>query len=237
MNMPHYPYQGEPKWLERYGSLKPPRNLYAAFVSTLDERVGRLIAKLDSLGLRDKTILIYQSDHGHSTELRAFNGGGSAGPYRGAKFSMFEGGLRVPAIISWPGQIAAGEVRGQFAHGCDWMPTIAELCGVKLLNPDIDGLSLVPVLKSSSAQSPHETTHWQTGTGNNARWAVRRGDWKLIGNPQDTGNTGLPAPKGPLFLSDLAGDVGETQDHAAEHPEIVADLLKRRADWLQAIGK
>jgi arylsulfatase A-like enzyme len=117
------------------------------------------------------------------------------------------------------------------------MPTIAELCGVSLLNPDIDGRSLVPVLKSSDAPSPHDTTHWQTGTGENAHWAVRRGDWKLIGNPQDTGNTGLPAPKGPLFLSDLAGDLGETRDHSADHPEIVADLLKRREEWLKSIAR
>ena len=237
LNMPHYPYQGEPQWLERYQGLKYPRNLYAAFLSTLDARIGRLIAKVDELELRQKTIIIFQSDHGHSTEIRAHGGGGSAGPYRGAKFSMFEGGIRVPAVLSWPGHVPEGEVRGQPAHGCDWMPTIAELCGVKLLNPDIDGLSIVSVLKSADAPTPHDTIHWQTGTGSQARWVVRRGDWKLIGNPQDTGNTGIPAPKGPLFLSDLANDVGETKDHAEEHPEIVADLLKRREEWLKSVGK
>jgi len=237
LNMPHYPYQGEPRWLEHYKALKSPRNLYAAFVSTLDARIGTLVAKLDALGLRENTIIVFQSDHGHSTEIRAFGGGGNAGPYRGAKFSMFEGGIRVPAIVSWPGRIPEGQVRGQLAHGCDWMPTAAELCGVKLLNTDIDGRSLVSVLNSADAPSPHETTHWQTGTGKNAQWAVRHGDWKLIGNPLDTGNTGLPAPDGPLFLSDLADDIGETRDHSAEHPEIVADLLKRRERWIKSIAK
>ena len=109
--------------------MKHPRNLYAAFLSTMDERIGRLLEKVDSLGLRERTIVIVQSDHGHSTEERAFWGGGSAGIHRGAKFSLFEGGIRVPAIISWPGQLPENQVRSQAAYGCDWLPTIAELCG------------------------------------------------------------------------------------------------------------
>ena len=98
----------------------------------MDERIGRLIAELDALDLRERTIVIVQSDHGHSTEERAHFGGGSAGIYRGAKYSLFEGGIRVPAIVSWPGHLPEGEVRGQIGHGCDWLPTIAELCGVAL---------------------------------------------------------------------------------------------------------
>ena len=90
--MPHYPYQAEPKWLEHYQKLPYPRNLYAAFVSTLDDRVAALLKEVDALGLRERTIIIFQSDNGHSTEVRAHGGGGSAGPYRGAKFSLFEGG-------------------------------------------------------------------------------------------------------------------------------------------------
>ena len=152
-NMPHYPYQGDPKWLTRYGHLPHPRNLYAAFVSTLDERIGRLLDKVEQLGLTGQTIVIFQSDNGHSTEERAHGGGGSAGPYRGAKFSLFEGGIRLPGMISWPGHLPEGEVRGQLAHACDWMPTIAELCRVKLLNEDIDGKSLVAAIRSVSADA------------------------------------------------------------------------------------
>ena len=151
-NMPHYPYQGDPKWLTHYGHLPHPRNLYAAFVSTLDERIGRLLDKVEQLGLTGQTIVIFQSDNGHSTEERAHGGGGSAGPYRGAKFSLFEGGIRLPGMISWPGHLPEGEVRGQLAHACDWMPTIAELCRVKLLNEDIDGKSLVAAIRSVSAR-------------------------------------------------------------------------------------
>ena len=80
LNMPHYPYQAEPKWLEHYRKLPYPRNLYAAFVSTLDDRVGGLLKAVDDLGLRERTIIIFQSDNGHSTEVRAHGGGGSADP-------------------------------------------------------------------------------------------------------------------------------------------------------------
>src|SRR5262249_28840484 len=169
INAPHYPYQGEPKWLDRYAHLKYPRNLYAAFLSTMDERIGRLIAELEALGLRQRTIVIVQSDHGHSTEERAHFGGGSAGIHRGAKYSLFEGGIRVPAIIRWPGHLPKNQVRDQIAHGCDWLPTLAELCGVPLPRVHLDGKSLAAVIRSAEAPTPHDALHWQLEKS----WAVR----------------------------------------------------------------
>jgi len=236
VNMPHYPYQGYQKWLERYRDLPYPRKLYAAFVSTLDEIVGRFLDDLDRRGLRENTIVVYQSDNGHSTEERAHFGGGSAGPYRGAKFSLFEGGMRLPAIIAWPQHLPQGEVRGQVAHGCDWMPTLAELAGVKLVNPDIDGQSLVPVIRSATAPSPHDVLHWQVGEHDKAQWAVRRGPWKLIGNVQDTSDksrnfTLTPADK-KLFLSNLDQDLGETRNFAAQQPDVVEQLKTLHDQWL-----
>jgi hypothetical protein len=100
LNTPHYPYQGDAKWLESSEHLPYPRNLCAAFVAAEDKRLGALIAKVDALGLRERTLIVFQSDNGHSTAVRAHIGGGSAGPYRGAKFSLFEGGIRLPAILS-----------------------------------------------------------------------------------------------------------------------------------------
>jgi arylsulfatase A-like enzyme len=232
LNMPHYPYQAEPKWLEHYRNLPYPRNLYAAFVSTLDDRIGALLKTVDDLGLREQTIIIFQSDNGHSVEERAHGGGGSAGPYRGAKFSMFEGGIRLPGIISWPGHLPEGAVRGQVAHACDWMPTIAALCGVKLLDGDIDGKSLVPVIRSADARTPHDVLHWQVGLGRNAHWAVRQGDWKLMGNLQDTAGPPLSVEDKKLFLANLAADVGEKRNLAKERPEVVERLLKIRQEWL-----
>ncbi len=237
LNMPHYPYQGYAKWLERYKDLPYPRKLYAAFVSTLDENVGRLLDRLDKLGLRERTIIVYQSDNGHSTEERAHFGGGSAGPYRGAKFSLLEGGIRLPAIISWPGHLPEGQVRSQLGHSCDWMPTLAELTGVKLLNHDIDGKSLAKVIRSANAPTPHDELHWQVGNNDRAQWAVRQGDWKLIGNVQDTSDKdrgfNLTATDRKLFLSNLAEDVGENKNHADEQPDVVRRLQGVRDKWVK----
>ncbi|MEZ5325290.1 MAG: sulfatase-like hydrolase/transferase [Verrucomicrobiales bacterium] len=225
MNNPHYPYQGEAEWLEHYKGLESPRSLYAAFLSSLDERIGRLMAAVDANGLREDTIVIFQSDHGHSTEERAHFGGGSAGLYRGAKFSLFEGGIRVPAIISWPGHIEANAVRGQVAHACDWMPTLAELCDVPLPDRYLDGHSLLPVLRSPDAASPHQQLHWMLGTNaERAQWAVREGAWKLIGNANDT-TDGRNISKIPgLFLANLDNDPSETTNIADQHPDVVARL-------------
>lgn len=225
INMPHYPYQGDAKWLEYYKSKKVayPRDLYAAFVSTLDDRVAILMKYLKDAGLQDNTIVIYQSDNGHSTEERAHYGGGSSGPYRGAKFSLFEGGIRLPAIISWPGHLPEGQVRGQMVHGCDWMPTLAELCGMALSKPNLNGRSIVPVIRSADAPTPHEALQWQLGQ----QWAVREGGWKLMHKPNDTGSSAkVELVDKQWFLSNPDMDPGERTNFAASRPEIVARLLK-----------
>jgi arylsulfatase A len=240
MNNPHYPYQPEPKWLQHYRKLPYPRNLYAAFVSTMDERIGDLLKHVDRLGLRKQTIIIFQSDQGHSTEERAHFGGGSAGPYRGAKFSLFEGGIRIPAIISWPGHLPENAVRNQMAHGCDWLPTIAELCDVKLPAVEIDGKSLVAVAKSNDAPTPHAVLHWYMGPEKQPQWAVREGDWKLIGNPLDTthgedrAKNPMPEDDKKFFLANLKDDPSEHRNFAKEQPTILAHLRQLHADWERA---
>jgi arylsulfatase A-like enzyme len=233
INAPHYPYQGDPKWLARYARRKHPRDLYAAFLSTMDERIGRLMQKVDSLGLGERTIVIVQSDHGHSTEERAFFGGGSAGIYRGAKFSLFEGGIRVPAILSWPGHLPANQVRAQVAYGCDWLPTIAELCGAKLPPVVLDGKSLVAVIKDAKAPSPHEVLHWQIGNS----WAVREGDWKLLFDVNDTTERSPGTVIPGAFLVNLKNDPSEKTNLAVDHPEIVTRLKRLRAEWGVRLGR
>lgn len=232
-NMPHYPYQGDEKWHRYYTDRVPyPRNLYAAFVSTLDERVGRVLRKLEALGLRDDTMVIYQSDNGHSAEERAHLGGGSAGPYRGHKFSLFEGGIRLPAVISWPGRIPEGEVRNQLATACDWLPTVLDLCGVAPAKQQIDGFSLRSVLADANAPSPHRMFHWQSGGGRqNPQWAVREGPWKLVVN-------GLEAkPEDRIFLSNLDRDVSETHNEAADQPARVEHLTGLHEEWARTMNQ
>lgn len=146
VNIPHYPLQPKEKWLDYYAGLPDPRRMYAAFVSTFDDYLGELRTFLDAQGLTDDTIIVFQSDNGHSTEVRTFGGGGYCGDYRGGKFSLFEGGIRVPAVISWPGHLPAGEVRDQVAMNIDWFPTLLDLCGLDASGIDVDGASIVPLI-------------------------------------------------------------------------------------------
>jgi arylsulfatase A-like enzyme len=237
INLPHYPLQGSAKWREQYGISPKPRAQYAAALSTADEMIGQVLSKLDALSLRKDTIVVLMSDHGHSTEDRTFGGGGSAGPYRGAKFSLFEGGIRVPAIISRPGTLPEGQVRGQFAVGCDWLPTLVELAGIDLtaLAPTkFDGRSLAAVVRSADAPSPHEAFHWATGKD---QWAVRQGDWKLIGNPVDSGTKKPMAEEDQLILVDLKNDVGEKTNLARAQPERVRRLRQLHEVWARDVAK
>ena len=236
-NAPHYPYQGTPKWLDYYKDLPTPRREYAAFVSNTDEAIGKVLDELDQAGLSENTIIIFQSDHGHSLEERAFWGGGNAGPYRGSKFSMFEGGIRVPAIIRYPKVIPADQVRRQMATEMDWFSTIAELTG-STITEEVDGKSLMPVILDNQAPSQHNVVYWQVGTHDDprAQWVVRKGSWKLIGNVREPSGQGKENDLPPLFLSNLEEDVSEQNNLAESHPKEVQELLKLHQDWLHSVG-
>ncbi len=228
INMPHYPLQPTKKWRDYYKDLDMPRRDYAAFVSTIDERIGRVLDKLEELGLRENTIVVYQSDHGHSTEDRTFGGGGNAGPYRGAKFSLFEGGIRVPSIISYPDRIPNSEVRNQMAVNVDWLPTLTQLCGIENLPADVEGKSLVPLIENKKVKTPHEIFRWKSGMG----WAIRKGDWKLLGNPYDPTKKGeLDPQKDMLFLVNMKKDSTEMINLADQYPNKVKELTNEYLKW------
>lgn len=226
INLPHYPLQGTGKWLEFYKDkgLGDQRIKYAAFISTLDEVVGRVIDYLDATGQRDNTIVIYQSDNGHSVEERNGRGGGNAGPYRGAKFSMFEGGIRLPAIISWPGRLPQNEVRDQLCGNVDWFPTIAELCSVDMAPYPVDGKSLAPVIRDAKAPAAHATYHMDI----NNQWMVRKGDWKLYHNPSDPVSGARFGSDDKYYLTNLKMDVSESSNLAGKYPEVVKELMAER---------
>ncbi len=235
LNIPHYPLQGQEKWRQYYRHLPSPRNQYAALISTMDEKIGAVLDKLKALGLEQNTIVILQSDHGHSEEERSFSGGGYAGPYRGSKFSLLEGGIRVPAVVSWPGTLPENEVREQLAVNVDWFPTLAELCNINLPNRKIDGKSIVQVIHSSNAPSPHDVFIWKSGGGSTPQWAVRKGEWKLIHNPQlgkfsDTEKSGTG-----IYLFNLVNDVGEKKNKADQFPDVVRDLTKLYETWITEV--
>ncbi|MEM7696812.1 MAG: sulfatase-like hydrolase/transferase [Verrucomicrobiota bacterium] len=232
INWPHYPLQGTEKWRQYYADkgLESPRDKYAAFMSSTDELVDVVLQHLIDEGLRENTIVVFQSDHGHSVEERTFGGGGSAGPFRGHKGNLFEGGIRVPSVVSWPARIPQGEIREATTVGIDWFPTFAEWIGAELpQDHHLDGLSMASHIESGAAL-PERDRYWRLGgLGKNAHFVVRSGKWKLISgareNVRPDGLVELSAADKKHFLVDLDEDPGETTNLATEHPEVVAKLL------------
>lgn len=224
-NLPHYPLQGMTKWREFYRDLPMPRRDYAAAVSTVDDQVGQLLADLEAHGVLENTLVVFLSDHGHSCEDRAFGGGGWTGPMRGAKFGLFEGGIRVPAIMAGPG-VPQGRVVSSPAMQMDLLPTIAELCGVPRLPDGVEGTSLRPMFARDEAL--RDTMYWRM----NERWAVRKGPWKLLVNPRDDSRPDdLDPVKDKIFLANLDIDIGESHNLAGEHPEKVRELIAQYRRW------
>lgn len=229
INTPHYPYQGEAQWIDYYRAqgVEYPRDLYNAFVTTMDERIGALLNHLELSGNAENTLILFQTDHGHSTEERAHWGGGSAMGLRGAKFSLFEGGIRVPAMMVWPGKVPAGQVRKQFATGADWLPTIADILDIDVQDLGLDGHSLLPIVEKEGAESAYEDYLWELDN----RWAVREGPWKLLIRPRDTTKRHDPeelSEQDQQYLVNLDDDPFEQTNVAKQHPDIVKHLLKIR---------
>ncbi len=233
VNIPHYPLQPKQKWLDYYSHLKNPRRMYAAFVSTFDDYLGDLFTFLKAHNLLDNTIIVLQSDNGHSTEVRTFGGGGYCGDYRGGKFSLFEGGIRVPAIISWPGHIPQGEVREQIAANVDWFPTLCDYCGISYDDAEIDGVSIVDMIADGSKPTPHDVLYFDF----NDEWAVRQGEWKLINNAIDVKPNDKNETIKGLFLSNLSKDSTESVNFAEKYPKKVAELQKLRDAWADKYEK
>lgn len=243
-NIPHYPEQSRAEDLRRYEHLAMPRRPYAAVVSTTDHYMGLVMDKLDELGLTENTIVIFKSDNGHSTETNdgirfddhasglpvghhyLSHGGGYTGKWRGSKGSFLEGGIRVPAVVSWPASLPKGIVRDQIITIMDWYPSLLDWCGLENPGMELDGKSLQAVIDSDGDPSPHAVLHFQWRDS----WAVRRGDWKLIGtNAPGEDRTTSHA------LYNLADLEPEAKDYAAEMPQIVAELAKIHNEWIREV--
>jgi arylsulfatase A-like enzyme len=189
-----------------------PAKAQAAMVSRLDRDVGRLLDRLAALGLERSTVVMFSSDNGphneggHDPTLFAPNG-----PLRGYKRALYEGGIRVPLIVRWPGTTPAGAVSEHVGYFGDFMTTAAELAGVA--PPASDGISFAPTIAGRpAAQRNHDHLYWEFYE-QGGRQAVRFGNWKAVRQPMRTG---------PIELFDLASDLGEARDVAADHPNEVA---------------
>jgi arylsulfatase A-like enzyme len=196
-----------------------PHAAYAGMVSRLDSYLGRIMATLKELELDENTIVIFTSDNGPTitvggADSKFFN---SAGPLRGLKQDVYEGGIREPFIVRWPGRIKAGATSDLPGAFWDLMPTLAEITGATPLK-DIDGVSIAPTLLGRGEQAKHAYFYWEYHSGGDAQ-AVRMGDWKAVRN-KVRGHF----EDAPIELYDLASDVGEAHDMAAQHPDIIAKM-------------
>lgn len=192
--------------------------VHAAFVSMVDRHVGELVSLLEELRIADKTAVFFMSDNGASNRYEGELD--SSGPLRGAKRSMHEGGIRSPLIAHWPGVIRAGVVSDQITYSPDMLPTLAELAGADEFVPDdVDGLSIVPtLLGDADSQQRHDYLYWEWDQRGSQR-AVRHGQWKLVSDEPGTWQ-----------VFDLETDIGESNDVAAEHP----DLIDNVNAWIEA---
>jgi len=195
-----------------------PKKKFAAMMGRLDSDVGLLLDTLRQEGLAENTLVLFTSDNGPHNEGGAdpafFN---SAGPFRGMKRDLYEGGIRIPMIAWWPGTVPAGEVTGHISAFWDWMPTFAELTGLPVPE-QTDGISLVPLLTGRpEEQAAHDSLYWEFHE-QGGRQAIRQGDWKAVRH-----NLRL-RPDGPVELYNLMEDPGETRNLAGESPERAAEL-------------
>ncbi len=195
-----------------------PEKAKAAMIARLDADVGKLLTKLKDLKVDGNTIVFFTSDNGPHKEggndPRFFN---SSGGLRGIKRDLYEGGIRVPMIVRWPGHVPAGAVSHLQWAFWDFLPTCAELAGAKP-HDGIDGISVVPTLLGKGEQKTHPYLYWEFHEGG-SKQAVRFGDWKAV----------RLRPAGPIELYDLRADVGEQNNVAGHHPDLVAkaaELMK-----------
>ncbi|MBN2313691.1 MAG: arylsulfatase [Sedimentisphaerales bacterium] len=207
MEIPDYGIYKDKDWPE-------PQKGHAAMISRLDRDLGRVIETLKRLGIDKKTLVLFTSDNGPHREGGAnpefFD---SNGPLRGNKRDLYEGGIRVPLIARWPGKIQAGTVSHHISAFWDFLPTFAELTGAECPS-STDGLSMLPTLLGQSGQQKlHEFLYWEFHESG-SKQAVRMGDWKAV----------QFNASGKLEFYNLKEDIGEENNIAGDHPDIVAEI-------------
>jgi arylsulfatase A-like enzyme len=225
-NTPHIPLGAKPELVQKYRDAFNPT--YAAMVNTLDTCVGQVLDRLDELGLAERTLVVFASDNGGLHVLEFPDSPATHNtPYRAGKGFLYEGGLRVPLIVRWPGHVKAGQTSDVPVSMTDWTPTLLGACGVPAPEK-LDGVSLVPLLEGG--RRPARSLFWHfphyTNQGGRPGGAVRDGDWKLIEHYED----------GRVELFNLARDAGETEDLAGAEPRRAADLKARLAAWRKEVG-
>ena len=212
-----------------------PHPVYAAMVEHADDMVGRIVAKLDELKLRNKTMIVFTSDNGGLFRRYDFQQGidddvTTMAPLRGEKGNLYEAGIRVPLIINYPGRIKGGQVTSEPAISYDFFPTFVAMAGGQLpKNQTIDGRDVSALFQSPNKSLGRDALYWHMPHYHHGRpsSSMRAGKWKLIEYLDNTGD---------VELFNLAKDIGETTDLAAKHKGVLAKLQKQLKRWRLEVG-
>ncbi len=232
-NSPHTPYQAPQEYLDKYKHISDPsRRAYSAMINAMDDQIGRVVAALEKKGMRENTLILFQSDNG-GTKNKMFAGEGDMtninipcdnGPYREGKGSLYEGGTRVCALANWPGKIQPGATN-ELIHVVDLYPTIAHLaCAMPKADKPLDGVNIWNTI-SQGSPSPRTEIIYNIEP---FRAAVRQGDWKLVWR--------TPLPES-IELYNLKSDPSETTDMSHQQPEMVASLKARASELSRTMAK
>lgn len=241
---PHSPLHPTEEMMAPYANLAPgwdnhkgALQVYYSVLTNLDKHVGRILDKLDELGLADNTVVVFSSDNGPENSIIPFTshygGAPSPGPFRGEKRSLYEGGIRLPFIVQWPGKVPAGKVdNSTVLGGIDYLPTLCRLAGVEVpAGTALDGEDLSAALMGTPAVRKRPLLwEWREpvygSVLNNApRLAIREGKWKLLMNPD----------RSRIELYDIPRDPSEVDNFASREPEVVRRLSARLLEWLKTL--
>ena len=227
-NAVHTPLEATGKYLQRFPEITDPRRrTYAAMLSAMDDAVGRVLAQLEQTGKLTNTLVFFTNDNGGPTTRNAVNGSRNT-PLRGSKCETFEGGIRVPLFLQWPGVLAAGAVFRQPVISFDLSATIAAAAGADA--DGFEGVDLVPFVTGNKSGAPHDVLFWRNRTRSN-NYAARAGDWKFVHSTEGSEQPGPQQKPGRDLLFNLATDLGEQTDLAAQQPEKLAALKKLYETW------
>jgi arylsulfatase B len=220
-NAPHAPLQAPPDYIDRYANIKDEkRRRYAAMTEAMDATVGKVLSALDEEGMADNTVVLFFSDNGGPTASGATNT-----PLRAGKATAFEGGIRVPAVMRWPGHLKAGSSSQQVMTMMDYFPTLAGAAGVKPGNQlPMDGKNLWPAITSGKIE-PRDDIFFAVESNHTLRFGVHRREWKLVREVSQ----GKGEPKNYLFH--IEEDPNEQNDVADKNPKLVADLVENLERW------
>ncbi len=211
-----------PDPLPHYTHVEEPKTSYAGLMTRIDDSVGAIIEKLRATGQLDNTLLIFTSDNGSHAEggynPKMLN---SNGPLRGLKRDLYEGGIRVPFLAQWPAVIEPGSRTDHPSAFWDFLPTACEIAAI-CPPENIQGISFLPTLTGEGEQEAHTYLYWELSERGGRR-AIRMGDWKAVEYDINRGDD----RRGPVELYNLKKDLGESNDLAAEHPELVAKLTAK----------